>query len=252
MSAVPLERVTWELYSPFRAVRASAEFTFADKHRKTSARMPSLRGRSYTTSRYSQTLEVASLEVASSDFLVLRHRDHDMKIVGNTAGKVVMSYPHLPRFVGGLHEVLEALRDGCFEQGEDGTFALTEKGERELIQIEDLHGGASLGFQPVVFDRQPDDGEETAVTERPAGEPGVRMFLNSWDFFSDARLLEFDSFIRFYERFDLFATSRTAVTIAAAQGAVTIPSLAPAVQPARQAAPLRTRSGLSAARPPTK
>ena len=252
MSAVPLERVTWELYSPFRAVRASAEFTFADKNRKTSARMPSLRGRSYTSSRYSQTLEVASVELSSSDYLVLRHRDHDLKITGNTAGKVIMSYPHLPRFIGGLLEVLDALRDGCFEQGEDGTFALTEKGERELIQIEDLHGGASLGFQPVVFDRQADDGEETAVSDRPAGEPGVRMFLNSWDFFSDARLLEFDSFIRFYERFDLFATARTATAIAAGQGAVTIPSLAPAPQPVRQPPVARTRSGLSAGRPATK
>ena len=252
MSAVPLERVAWELYSPFRAVRVSAEFTFADKNRKTSARMPSLRGRSYTSSRYSQALEVASLELSSSDFLVLRHRDHDLKVAGNTNGKVILSYPHLPRFVSGLHEVLDALRDNCFDQKEDGTFALTAKGETELIQIEDLHGGASLGFQPVVFERPSDDGEETAVADRPAGEPGVRMYLNSWDFFSDTRLLEFDSFIRFDERFDLFATARAATAIAAGQGAVTIPNLAPAPQPARQSPVARTRSGLSSTRPTSK
>lgn len=176
------------------------------------------------------------LEVGSSDFLILRHTAYDFK-AASSAGKAVLSYPHLPRFLDGLADAVEMLGGGVFERADVG-YRLTAKGEQAVVKVEDLYSGASLAFQPLVFIAE---AEGDDVTD-PVGEPGVRVFVNSWDHFSDCTVDEFAAFVRFYERFDLFETSRDATTLALLQQGG-IPTAArpasSAPQPARRPTSLR-------------
>jgi hypothetical protein len=234
MSATPLERISWDVYCPFPRVRAQAEFTFAEKSRRSGSRYPKLRGSGYTAKRYAEAVDVVSLDLGTDDYLVLKHRDFDFS--KGSAGKVVMSYPHLRRFVEGLHEALEMVRDECFEEAENGAYQLTEKGYDASIHVPDLFGGASVAFEPVICEVVVDD--DVADGEEPdySGEPGMRMYLNGNEMFADVTLDQFATFVQFYERFDLFATSRTAVQIAVVQmGGI------PGVSMTRTAAPQPTR-----------
>ena len=155
MSATPLERISWDVYCPFPRVRAQAEFTFAEKSRRSGSRYPKLRGSGYTAKRYAEAVDVVSLDLGTDDYLVLKHRDYDYAKGG--AGKVVRSYPHLRRFVEGLHEALEMVRDECFEEAENGAYQLTEKGYDASIHVPDLFGGASVAFEPVICEVVVDD-----------------------------------------------------------------------------------------------
>jgi hypothetical protein len=176
----------------------------------------SIRVRSYTAQKYEPPTPVYVLDVSSKDFLILLHSD--AKRGTGSAGKTVMSYPHLPRFVAGLESALEMLRDGCFAPAGDNSLRLTEKGESAVCKTEDLYAGASLGFAPIVIPPR-EDGAAEGI-----GEAGIRIFINSWDFYSDASVEDFAAFVAFYVRFDLFATSRSAIILAAqaaaAQGAM--------------------------------
>ena len=239
MSATPLERISWDVYCPFPRVRAQAEFTFAEKSRRSGSRYPKLRGSGYTAKRYAEAVDVVSLDLGTDDYLVLKHRDYDYAKGG--AGKVVMSYPHLRRFVEGLHTALDVARDGCFEE-KDGEFILTAKGagEDSLVIIEDMHGGASVALQPVIVQRgRPNDDGGEDGTEQLGGEPGMRLYLNGWEVYGDVGLDDYATFVEFYDRFDLFATSRTAVQVAVTQlggvpGVTATKTTAP--QPVRKAA----------------
>lgn len=247
MSMTPLERITWSLFCPFPRVRAQAEFTFAEKSRGSGTRYPKLRGGSYTAKRYSEAVDVTYLDLGTDDYFILKHNDFDFK-KGTSEGKVVMSYPHLRRFVEGLEDMLDVARDGCFEEV-DGAYQLTARGAEAVVHVTDMFNGASVAFSPIVFTFQPEDeaGEEADF----AGEPGVRMFLNSPDMYSDVTLDEFATFVQFCERFDLFATARSAVQVAAIQtggvAGVTM-TKTPLVQPTRRPA----ATGLGAARKITK
>jgi hypothetical protein len=234
---IPLERVSWGVYCPFPGIRAYAEFSFAERQWKTGARYPKLRGRAYTAKRYDVSMEVMTLDLGTDDYLILRHADHK----DGVEGKVVMSYPHLRRFVEGLHTALDVARDGCFEE-KDGEFILTAKGagEDSLVIIEDMHGGASVALQPVIVQRgRPNDDEGEDGTEQLGGEPGMRLYLNGWEVYGDVGLDDYATFVEFYDRFDLFATSRTAVQVAVTQlggvpGVTATKTAAP--QPVRKAA----------------
>lgn len=186
-------------------------------------------------------MDVGKIELATSDFLILRHRDHEMTS-GSTAGKAVLSYRHLPRFVEGLAETMAMLQNDCFEQTETG-FALTSSGEQAETKIEDLFSGASLAFQPVILSTEREEDVEEGDADY-SGDPGVRIFINSWDHFADAPVEDFYAFLQFYQRFDLFATSRAAVSIAAQNGGLTGLSTAMAPQPERATSGLnRPQSG---------
>lgn len=228
-SQAPIDRLTWDLYSPFFKVDICAEVTFAEKGRKNSNRYPTLRAKMYTTNRYSTSQQVSKVEIATSDFIVLRHRDHEMA-GASTAGKAVLSYRHLPRFIEGLAETMDMLQNDCFVQTETG-FALTENGEQAETKIEDLFGGASLAFQPVILAASKEE-EEDEYSDH-SGDPGVRIFVNSWDHYADTPVEEFYAFLQFYQKFDLFATSRTAVGIVAQNGGLVGLSTAMAPQPER-------------------
>jgi hypothetical protein len=233
MSSTPLERISWDVYCPFPRVRAQAEFTFAEKSRRSGARYPKLRGSGYTAKRYAEAVDVVSLDLGTDDYLVLKHRDFDFS--KGSAGKVVMSYPHLRRFVEGLQEALEMVRDECFEEAGDA-YQLTEKGLSSSIHVPDLFAGASVAFEPVICEAMVDDDVPDGEEPDYSGEPGMRMYLNGPDMFADVTLDEFATFVEFYERFDLFATSRTAVQIAVVQmGGI------PGVTMTRTAAPQPTR-----------
>lgn len=234
---IPLERVSWAVYCPFPGIRAYAEFSFAERQWKSGARYPKLRGRAYKSNRYSSALEVMTLDLGTDDYLILRHADHK----DGVEGKVVMSYPHLRRFVEGLHAALEVARDGCFEE-RDGQFALTEKGlsEESLTVIEDMHGGASIALQPTIVQRRSAEESDGADgTEPVGGEPGMRLYLNGWEVYGDVGLDDYATFADFYERFDLFSTARAAVQVAVTQlggipGVTATKTAAP--QPARKVA----------------
>lgn len=236
-SQIPLERVSWSVYCPFPKIRAYAEFSFAEKSRKNGARYPKLRGRNYTSNRYDSPQEVLTLDLDTDDYLIFRHADHKDEI----EGKVVMSYPHLRRFLDGLAQALEVARDGCFEQvGKSLAWKLTEKGEsvETITHIEDMHGGASIALQPALVIRGRDGNDGADGTERTDGEPGMRLYLNGWDWYADVGLDDYVTFVDFYERFDLFATARSAVVVAVTQlggvpGAASTRTTAP--QPARRA-----------------
>ena len=43
------------------------------------------------------------------------------------------------------------------------------------------------------------------------------MYLNGWESYSAVNLDEYATFVDFYDRFDLFATSRSAVQVAVTQ-----------------------------------
>lgn len=238
MSTLPLERVTWALYSPFVGIRAAAEFSFAERQRKTGARYPKLRGHTYTTTRYSAPTEVLSINLETDDYLVLKHVDHKQ---GNV-GKVVMSYPHLRRFIEGLQEVLEIVRNDCYV-AVDGEYQLTEQGMTTNHTIYDMYAGAALGFEPVICTPYRSEEAQEDNAAPPQGAPGVRMYVNGPLAYSDVTLDEYATFVAFYERFDLFATSRAAVQITTIQlggipGVTTSKVSAP--QPVR-----RTVGGLS-------
>ena len=108
-----------------------------------------------------------------------------------------------------------------------------------------MHNGATITLQPTVFTRVL---EEVAGDDEVelSGEPGMRMFLNG-DLYSDVTLDEYATFVEFYERFDLFATSRSAVQVAVAQlggiPGVTMSKTA-AAQPTRR--PTAAANGLGA------
>jgi hypothetical protein len=249
MSAVPLERINWSVYCPFPRIRADAEFAFAEKSRKTSVRYSKLRGRVYTSNRYNAAMEVATLDIGTDDYLVLKHSDHDFQKGG--PGKVVLSYPHLRRFVEGLQEALEMVRDDCFEEV-DGQYQLTDKGANEICYIHDMFNGATIAFAPTVFSRQREDLEDGQGDL--VGEPGMRMYLNGMDMYSDVTLDEYATFVAFYERFDLFATSRAAIQVGMIQmggipGLTVAKTSAP--QPTRKpAAAVATATGLGMRKKP--
>lgn len=232
MSETPLERISWSVYCPFPGVRAYAEFAFAERNRRQGTRYPKLRGRTYSSNRYNSAMEVLNLDLGTDDYLILKTVNQR----GDEPGKVVMSYPHLRRFVEGLQESLEMVRDGCFEEV-DGAYQLTKRGLDAVVVVHDLFGGSSIAFQPTIFTRQAEedvqDGEEIDL----AGIPGMRMYLNSDDVYSDVTLDDYATFVQFYERFDLFATSRAAVQVAVTQlGGVPGATMTktPAAMPARK------------------
>jgi hypothetical protein len=171
---------------------------------------------------------------------VLKHRDFNYQ-KDQSAGKVVMSYPHLRRFVEGLHDALEMVRDECFEEVGDA-YQLTDKGLNSSIHIPDLFAGASVAFEPVICEFQSDDDQVEGEEPDYSGEPGMRIYLNSTDMYADVTLDVFATFVEFYDRFDLFATSRAAVQIAVIQmGGI------PGVTMSRTAAPQPTRRTAGAA-----
>jgi hypothetical protein len=233
MSQTPLERISWAVYCPFPGIRAYAEFSFAERGRKNGARYSKLKGRTYSAARYETPVEVLTVDVGTDDYLIFRHVDQK----GDGPGKVVMSYPHLRRFVEGMQEALEMVRDDCFEEA-DGAYQLTQKGREAILVVEDMFKGAQIAFQPTVFTRVPDDELEDGQGDfNLAGEPGMRIYLDSNDVWSEITLDEFATFVQFYERFDLFATSRAAVQVAMAQlGGVPGVTLTktPAPQPTRR------------------
>lgn len=240
MSATPLEKVSWAIYCPFPGVKAYAEFSFAERSWKTGTRYSKLRGGSYTARRYEAPIEVMTLDLGTDDYVILKHKDHKQ----DGPGKVVMSYPHLRRFIEGLQDALELVRDGCFEEVE-GAYQLTDQGYQAEHTIHDMHNGAIITLQPTIFTRVLEEGAGDNEVEL-AGEPGMRMFLNG-DLYSDVTLDEYATFVEFYERFDLFATSRSAVQVAVAQlggiPGVTMSKTA-AAQPTRR--PTAAANGLGA------
>jgi hypothetical protein len=67
----------------------------------------------------------------------------------------------------------------------------------------------------------------------------MRLYLNGWEVYGDVGLDDYATFVEFYDRFDLFATSRTAVQVAVTQlggvpGVTATKTTAP--QPVRKAA----------------
>lgn len=212
MSSAPLERISWSLYCPFPKVQAFAEFTYADKGRKNGNRYSKMRGRTYASKRYDVPMDVMSIDLGSDDYFAIKHMDqHDDE------GRVSMTYPHLVRFVSLLEEALEAARDGSFEKvGENYRLTPKGSGDGSVLIAEDLVGGSFVAFQPVVVIRasQADREDAQERADETGGEPGMRMYLNSWSLYSDVGLEDYTSFAIFCERFDLFATSRAAMQVA--------------------------------------
>jgi hypothetical protein len=117
------------------------------------------------------------------------------------------------------------LRDGCFEQVDSTDFMVTDKGLSSGCVIEDLHNGASLTVTPAIWPRDPDG---------DTGIPGVRLYVNDWDHFGDATLENFNAWVRFLDRFDLFQTSQAAAQVAAARRAQPVVSTSTSAQPVRR------------------
>jgi hypothetical protein len=215
------ERVNWTLYSPFKAIRAAAEFSYGETVRGTSrARRPTSRKDNYISKKYNIDMELEALYLESSDFLIFTHTNRP-KDGGRggvvTEGRVLLSYPHLVRFQDALAKVMDRLAGNCFvRDGKENTFRLTKDAKlQEMILVEDCCSSAAIGFAPSII---PEDKEDPS--ERPAGICAVRMFLNSPDMYSDAVLDDFAAFERFYQNFDLFALSRSAMQMAYHEGAV--------------------------------
>jgi hypothetical protein len=207
----PIERIEWGVYSPFPEITALCQFSFASINYKTKERMSKIRENSYVSNRYRSSLNVRNIKIDTSDYFILTHRNHDVK---TGEGKVIMSYPHMNRFITGLSESLETFRDNCFEKVENG-FILTTKGSSEdaIFYIYDLYNNASLAFQPTIITMKLNDDEE----EVEYGEPGIRLYLNDWNYSSCVTLDEYDTFISFYNNFSLFNVSLAAVQVAMSQ-----------------------------------
>jgi hypothetical protein len=102
-----------------------------------------------------------------------------------------------------------------------------------------MFNGATIAFAPTVFSRQREDLEDGQGDL--VGEPGMRMYLNGMDMYSDVTLDEYATFVAFYERFDLFATSRAAIQVAMIQmGGI------PGLTVAKTSAPQPTRKPATA------
>ena len=213
---IPVERIAWALYCPFPKVRASAEFNFAEKRRNTNERAYKTRGYEYLTKKYASPVNVLTLYVGSDDYLTFKHADSPTE-GQDTAGRISLGYGHIRRFIEGIQTALLVAGDGCFSENEDGTFSLTEKGasNESLTLIEDFFQNASAGFEPCIVQRPSDlgDGSDDSESERLTGEPGMRMLVNSWNMSSEISLDDFASFVAFYERFDLFSMSQSAMNI---------------------------------------
>jgi hypothetical protein len=188
-------------------VRASAEVSLGDRSRSNGSRQPSVRIKGYNTDKYVDTRSVAALSISTNDYLVIKHSN-----VEGSNGKVVMSYPHLARFVDGLDAVLDKLRDGCFRRVDERGFEILPAAYDVYHQIDDLYGPSALGFRPVLLLEKDDD---------EIGTPGVRMFVNSNSHCSDVDLDSFTAFVRFYDRFDLSAASGMMLATAAGMGLLT-------------------------------
>jgi hypothetical protein len=243
VSAAALERITWSLYCPFPKVAAAAEFSFAEKGRSNGQRYPKLKGSTYQSNRYEAPIDAMSLDLGTDDFLTFRVVNFEQ---GAERIQVMMGYSHVFRFVEGLQDALEMVRDGCFEESADG-YVLTEKGKQDALIVDDLIGVGFLAFAPTVFVRSERDLEgDGEAPMAAAGEPGMRMYIKSWDYYSDVRLSDYTAFVEFFMRFDLFATSRAAVQVAVAQmGGVpgVMRSRAPAEMPQRKAGTLGGLAG---------
>jgi hypothetical protein len=209
MSTLPLDKISWDLFCPFPKVRATAEFTFSSKKYNSSERLPRIYSRPYKSAKYNG-MELNSINIGTDAYITFTHFDRDYT-AKSPYGKVTMTYLHLPTFLDGLDTTLSMVQDGCYEQKENG-FILTPKGYDAVNIIENFIGAASLAFQPILLDNgnehEPDD--ET-------GMPGIRIYLNGWEFFSDISLIDFSSFIMFYKQFNLFNLSVSAAQIAALQ-----------------------------------
>jgi len=215
--------VTWRLFSPFNDIRVYAEFTFTEKVK--GRRRDGLHLSSYQSSRYDEPEEVGTLDVETRDYLILAYSRRGMRT--SSGVKAVISYPHLPRLQDGVFDALAVLQNGCFEQVDATGFRVTDRGLTAIHHVEDLYNGASLAFTPALWPRGEgeDDGE--------VGTPGVRMYINDWDHYGDARLDQFVPWTTFLERFDLFQLSMSAAQMAA--------SGRPHVPPGHNAAPQPVR-----------
>ncbi len=144
-----------------------------------------------------------------------------------------MSYPHIPRFLAGLEEMEEYL-EGSYEQL-PGTphFRLSEAGKRkfeDIHRIQDMHGGAGIGFMPDISPH-PDYAEEA----EPVGYPGVRMYLNELEVGAFSHLDEFRAWVCYMTRdFNLFTLHQSAMAIAMSEGIAVLPSQTAAAMPKRR------------------
>jgi hypothetical protein len=221
MRGAPLEAVRKSLFCPWPSCRLTAEVKLGDRNARTGRRMDTVRLDEYTSERkYADRVRVRSIDISSNDYLVLEHRVR-LDDRNSETSKVLMSYPHLPRLRRGLVEIAAWMRR-CYT--EDGEFVAGM--ESEAMKIENMHDGAGLVFQPVKVNEQRDD-DATWV-------PGVRMYVNSWEAFSDTTVEMFDAFASFVGGFDLLAFSIAATQIPAIAALISAPNLESAPQPWRK------------------
>ena len=172
-----------------------------------------------------------SLEISCDAYVVMKHADFNPKSKDGH-GKTVISYPHMPRFLTGLEDAVAMMTPECFRNVTDSLYLLSKFGESVFIKVSDLVGTSSIAFQPTVIYPYYVEGEE----EPPGGVPGVRVYINGWDHYSEVTTDAFISFVHFYQRFDLFATSLAAANVGVAHLGG-IPGAAPrtaAPQPVRR------------------
>jgi hypothetical protein len=216
---VLLDRVSKSLYCPFPSCQLMAEVNFGEKT-QTGRRLETVILKEYNSKKYEGISRLRSIDLSSRDYLMIIHSVRvDERNTERT--KVIMSYPHLPRFKRGLKAILEWILASYDENGE-----FVGDAEESVMKIENMHGGASLAFQPVLINTSRDDDNE-------ALEPGIRMYINSWEIFSDVTIDSFESFVEFVLNFDLHAFSMAATQIPAIVTYLNAPDLRSLEQPRR-------------------
>ena len=216
--SIPIERLIWSLFCPFPKIRASAEFTFAEKRSQNNDRNLKIRSFEYTSRRYDKPIDVLSLMINTDDNIAFKHVNAIQDSNTTDNGRVLLSYRHLKRFKDAINEIIRISTESCFEEiGDTGKFRLTPFGNSEdaVVVVEDLVFGSKIGFAPCIVEKyNPDvEGEDNSTPLQEEGEPGITFLLGSWEMSSSIPLDSFISFADFYLNFDLFATSRSAVQL---------------------------------------
>lgn len=216
-SLPPIDTLKWDLFSPFRRVRCTAEFSYADKSMKGGKRRCLSYNSAYDATRYSETVKVSSLSLSSRDFIILTHADYDRNL-NPSAGKILLSYPHIPTFLRGMEEAISLFAESSYEPVDDnGIFRLsTERNAARYHKVTGLYGNASIMFEPTIIPMNRDDDSDSDHEE--IGERAVKMYLNSRDHYGVASLDEFISYEYFMGQLNLFFMSQSAMTIALSRG----------------------------------
>lgn len=199
-----IERITRTVFTPAYNFKVKHQVSFGIKNEADQKRRGELNKYEYSSNRYSDITRLTSLNLETSDYLVLEKTNY----VGGEKDttQILISYPHLYRFKRTLRDAVSWFNDTEFADVfiyKDKEVYLNSKYKGLQAEAYRLVGNSTIAISPHILEI------ENEMYE------GVIMYMNSYNNFVEMTIDQLEALYDFVDSFRLYEASQLLINYVA-------------------------------------